>query len=83
MPIPSVPALYDGSTIRLLEQAPVSGPYHVLVTFVEPVGDVAGSSSALERFWASFGAWQDQESAETTVARIRQDRHSKADPPAL
>ena len=77
MPIPSVPALYDGSTIRLLEQAPVSGPYRVLVTFVEPVQDVTRSSSMLERFWASFGAWQDDVSAETTVARIRQDRHSK------
>jgi hypothetical protein len=83
MPIPSVPAIYDGSTIRLLEQAPVSGPYRVLVTFVEPVQNEARSSSALERFWASFGAWQDDESVETTVARIRQDRHSKVEPPAL
>ena len=83
MPIPSVSALYDGNTIRLLEQAPVSGPYRVLVTFVEPLEDVAKAPSALERFWASFGAWQDDESAETTVARIRQDRRSKADPPAL
>jgi hypothetical protein len=83
MPIPSVPALYDGSTIHLLEQAPVSGPYRVLVTFVEPVQEVARSPSALERFWASFGAWQGDESAETTVARIHQARRSKADPPAL
>jgi len=83
MPIPSVPALYDGSTIHLLEPPPVSGPYHVLVTFVEPAQGVTRSPSALERFWASFGAWQDDESAETTVAKIRQARHSKADPPAL
>ena len=83
MPIPSIPALYDGSSIRLLEQAPVSGPYRVLVTFVEPVQEVTSSSSVLERFWASFGAWQGDEAAETIVAMIRQDRHSKADPPVL
>lgn len=36
MPLISVPALYDGGSIRLLEQISVNEPYHVLITFVEP-----------------------------------------------
>ena len=76
----SIPAIYDGSTVRLLEEAPVNGPYHVLVTFVEPVPSAA---DVLGRFMASFGAWQDDESLEATIAKLRASRRSKVDSPAL
>jgi hypothetical protein len=36
MPLVSVPGVYDGKEIRLLEPSPVQGRYRVLVTFVEP-----------------------------------------------
>jgi hypothetical protein len=82
MPLISVPALYDGTSIQLLEQVSVNEPYRVLVTFVEPVRTSA-TPPEVERFWASFGAWQDQEPIETTVQKLRQDRRSKAEPPVL
>ena len=65
MPLISVPALYDGTSVQLLEQVSVNEPYRVLVTFVEPVR-TAARLSELERFWASFGAWQDQEPIDWT-----------------
>lgn len=37
MPLISVPAVYDGTNMALLEKPPSRTPYHVLVTFVEPV----------------------------------------------
>ena len=36
MPLVSVPAIYDGKHVRLLEEAPVEDTYRVLVTFAEP-----------------------------------------------
>src|SRR5438045_2767820 len=41
MPLISVPALYDGTSVQLLEQVSVNEPYRVLVTFVEPVRTAA------------------------------------------
>jgi hypothetical protein len=80
MPSLSVAAVYDGTTIKLLEDAPVQGPYKVVVTFVEPADD---PTATLDRFWDSFGAWQDDEPLEATLARLREDRRSKGEPPAL
>ena len=84
MPLVSVPAVYDGQQIRLLETAPVQGPYRVLVTFVEPAreGDKALARD-LERFWASFGSWQDDRPLESTLRDIHEARHSKMEPPGL
>ncbi len=78
----SVPALYDGEQIRLLEAAPVQGRYRVVVTFVEPESEQA-TGSELEQFWASFGSWQDDRPIDSTLEDIRQARASKPDPPAL
>jgi hypothetical protein len=36
-----------------------------------------------ERFWASFGAWQDAAPVEDTLQGIHEDRRSKTEPPAL
>ena len=36
MPLVSVPAIYDGQQIRLLEKTPVESPYGVVVTFLGP-----------------------------------------------
>jgi hypothetical protein len=83
MPLLSVPALYNGENIQLLEQAPVHEPYRVLVTFIEPLRESGESPAVQERFWASFGAWQDDKPVEATVSEIRQSRRSKAEPPAL
>lgn len=77
----SVPALYDGKEVRLLEAAPHTEPYRVVVTFVEPASEV--TTPDLSRFWSSFGAWQDDVSLEETVRMIRGSRHSKTEPPAL
>ena len=37
MPLISVPTVYNGTNIALLEKPPSRTPSHVLVTFVEPV----------------------------------------------
>jgi len=81
MSVMSVPAIYDGEHIRLLEKAPVERPYRVLVTFVEPAPDLAPQD--LVRFWASFGAWKDHRPVEETLRTIHEARCSSAEPPNL
>jgi hypothetical protein len=83
MPLISVPAIYDGERIHLLESAPVHGPYRVLVTFVEPASGTPVATPNHERFWASFGAWQDDRPIEATLHDIHQARRSKIEPPEL
>jgi hypothetical protein len=78
----SVPAVYDGEQIRLLEAAPVQKPYHVLVTFIEPVCEPEPSRD-LGRFWASFGAWQDERPVEEMLRDIHMARQSRSEPPTL
>jgi hypothetical protein len=80
MPLTSVPAIYDGERIQLLEDAPVDGPYRVLVTFVGPVED---PQSELDTLIASFGAWQDDRPIASTLADIYDARRSRRDPPNL
>ena len=82
MSLVSVPAIYDGKQIRLLERAPVQRPYRVLVTFVEPTHDRA-TPQDVARFWASFGAWQDDRPIEATLRDIHETRRSRAEPPVL
>jgi hypothetical protein len=81
MPLISIPAVFDGTTIRLLEAVPFQEPYRVMVTFVEPV---AAAVDAPDRsaFWASFGAWQET-SGEPTLETVVVERRSKSEPPAL
>lgn len=79
MSLVSVPAIYDGKQIRLLEVAPVRVPYRVLVTFVEPTRPARDFT----RFWASLGAWQDDRPVEDTLRDIHQARRSTVEPPAL
>jgi hypothetical protein len=74
----SVPAIYDGTVIRLLETPPVAGPHRVLVTFLE-----ATTTGDLSRFWASLGAWKDDRPVEETLRDIHSARHSRSTPPAL
>lgn len=75
----SVPAIYDGEQVRLLEEAPVKEPYRVLVTFVEP----AREGGAPDLFWKSFGAWREYRPVEETLEDIRKDRKSRTEPPTL
>jgi hypothetical protein len=82
MPMISVPAIYDGEEIRLLETAPVQEPYHVLVTFVEPTTPDSGDASD-HPFWSTFGAWKDDRPIEDTLQDIYEGRHSSSAPPAL
>ncbi len=70
MPLLTVPAIFDGKNIRLLEDAPVREPYRVMVTFVNPEID-NGADAGLDRFWASFGAWRDERPIEATLGDIR------------
>ena len=67
MPLVSVPAVYDGKEIRLLEPSPVQGRYRVLVTLVEPARDENVSSEDRSRFWRSLGDWQDDRPTEATL----------------
>ena len=83
MPLVSVPAVFDGSQVRLLEKAPVEQPYRVLVTFLEPADEHGVSTRDMARFWSSFGAWQDDRPIEDTLRDIHESRHSKKEPPAL
>jgi len=82
-PLVSVPAMYDGEHIALLEAPPSREPYRVLVTFVEPVSDVGAPLTDLTRFWASFGAWHDDRPAGEILADIHDARRSRPEPPAL
>jgi hypothetical protein len=83
MPMVSVPAIYDGKNIRLLENAPVQEPYRVVVVLVEPTGEGTTSPEDLARFWDSFGAWQDDCPAEATLRDIHDARRSRSEPPSL
>jgi hypothetical protein len=83
MPLVSVPAVYDGKEIRLLEPSPVQGRYRVLVTFVEPARDENVPSEDRSRFWRSLGAWQDDRPTEATLEDILNARRSRTEPPAL
>jgi len=83
MSLVSVPAIYDGKQVRLLELAPVQGAYRVLVTFIEPADEKVTSPRDLARFWASFGAWKDEQRVEETLRDIHEARRSRTEPPAL
>ena len=76
MPLVAVPAIYDGEHVSFLEQPPVHGAYSVVVTFVEPVDDNDKRANAA-RFWASYGAWQDDRPAEVIVDDLRMTPHSR------
>jgi hypothetical protein len=83
MPYVSVPAVYDGKRVRLLEEAPVKGSYRVLVTFVEPTRKGEPSRCDMPRFWDSFGAWRDDRPISETLRDIQEARSSKTEAPAL
>jgi hypothetical protein len=76
MSLISVPAVYDGNVIRLLETPPVSGTHRVIVTFIDIAPDMS-------RFWDSLGAWQDERPVEETLNDIHAARRSRAAPPGL
>jgi hypothetical protein len=83
MPLVSVPALYDGNSITLLETPPSRKPYRVLVTFVEPAEAAETRARSAARFLNSFGAWRDDRPVEATLADIHEARRSRTEPPAL
>ena len=55
----------------------------VLVIFVEPASERAASRRDARRFWASFGAWQDDRPVEETLRDIHKARQSRREPPLL
>jgi hypothetical protein len=81
MKVLAIPAIFDGTAIRLLAEVPSTEPYRVVVTFVEPVPSPTESDPDRSRFWASFGAWQDDGSVDDTIETIHADRRSKPEPP--
>jgi hypothetical protein len=83
MPLISVPALYDGEHVELLEAPPSRKPYRVLVTFVEPADATDVRASDAARFMRSFGTWRDDRPVEATLADIHGSRRSRMEPPAL
>lgn len=82
MPLISIPAVFDGTSIRLLEAAPFHEPYRVMVVFVEPVAspNAAGADATFE---SSFGAWQQDADEDELIAVIRADRRSRSEPPPV
>ena len=82
MPLVSVPAVWNGKDIRLLEDAPVEGSYRVLVTFVEPTSGKQPPGDR-SRFRDSFGAWQDDRPIEATLRDVHEARLSRGEAPAL
>lgn len=85
MPLPAIRAVYDGERIHLLEDAPVQGRYRVLVTFVA-LADAQEVETPQEKsgtLWDTFGAWQDERSADEIVREIREARRSRTAPPSL
>ncbi|MGC9523428.1 MAG: hypothetical protein ACP5HG_16280 [Anaerolineae bacterium] len=83
MPIISVPAVYDGERVRLLERPPDRRRYRVLVTFLEPEQVPEPAAADPERLMASFGAWEDDRSAEEIIEDLRETRQSRSEPPSL
>jgi hypothetical protein len=83
MPLISVPAVYDGTHIALLEKPPSRTPYRVLVTFVEPADAADMRARNTARLLGSFGAWRDDRPVEATLADIHETRRSRTEPPAL
>ncbi len=79
MPLLTVPAIFDGKDIQLLEDAPVIEPYRVMVTFINPASDKV----AYNRFLASFGAWEDERPIDDTLSTIYAARTSKSEPRAF
>lgn len=82
MPHVTVPAIFDGKNVRLLEDPPVNEPYRVMVTFINPEPSERMKTRE-ERFRASFGAWVDNRSVKETVKDIYGARKSRKEPPAL
>ncbi len=58
MPLLSIPAIYDGNEIKLLEGAPVHGRYRVLVTFLAPEGTQSGEPYQPQSIIGLKGIWQ-------------------------
>lgn len=83
MTLLSIPALYDGTGIRLLEPVPYQKPYRVVVTFIEPIAPDENPVTDLARFWGSFGAWKDDASLDDTIRFIKESRSSRTEPPIL
>ena len=83
MPIITLPAIYDGERVRLLENPPDHRRYRVVVTFLEPEENPESHPADTERFLASFGAWQDERSAKEIVEDLRSARQSRPEPPCL
>jgi hypothetical protein len=81
MPLISVPAVYDGTNIALLEAPPSREPYHVLVTFVEPADAADLRARNTARLLGSFGAWRDERPVEATLAEIHEARRSQTEHP--
>jgi hypothetical protein len=62
MPLVSVPAIYDGKQVRLLEGAPVHGTCRVLVTFVAPTDEqtqAVTEDTRQDQLWNPQRRWQD------------------------
>jgi len=62
---------------------PSRKPYHVLVTFVEPVDAAGMDARNTARLLGSFGAWRDDRPVEATLADIHEARRSRTEPSAL
>ncbi len=59
MPMLSVPAIYDGNEVKLLEGAPVRGRYRVLVTFLEPAPEGSNDSPSPHPVTHLLEIWPD------------------------
>lgn len=90
MALTTIPAIYDGKTIKLLEDAPVHEPCRVLVTFIgaEGTNETNGTvdevaATTWSDFLATFGTWQANCPSEDTLDDIHNARSSKVEPVSL
>ncbi|OPX25462.1 MAG: hypothetical protein DRP97_02525 [Candidatus Latescibacterota bacterium] len=82
----AVKGLYDGKKIQPLEPIATAEPYVVVITFIEPVSkkyedEILREAENREdensrRFWASFGSWEDDRTAEEIIEDIYSSRKS-------
>ena len=82
----SVKGVYDGKRIRVLESINTNEPHMVVITFIERISKEQEDEILREvqnrededrqRFWASFGSWEDDRTAEEIIEDIYKSRKS-------
>ena len=82
--MPPIEVIYENGIFRALRPIDLAEGTRLEMTMIKIIAserEVAPSN--LDRFWSSFGAWQDSRPVEAILGDIHQARRSKSEPPAL